>query len=244
MELKEHKHKMNHVVIVTSDAADASVKQFRIRPWIVQAVVIVLCILIGAFIGCVVFEEQIFNLANQKVEDSKQELADAEAEKEELLAQLEELNLQIQSEQEKNQILSDTVNQYATMVESLQGQVEKMQMPTLLPITGSASIEEVSEGEPMCIFTASQGTTVVATANGTVETLVDDAEYGHVLTVNHGNGYKTIYKNQGDALVKVGDSVNQGTSLFIIGEDNTSLGYQIMWEEELIDPMDLLEISG
>ena len=42
-----HKRKNSHVVIVTSDAADAGMRQFRIRPWILQAIILALCIVIG-----------------------------------------------------------------------------------------------------------------------------------------------------------------------------------------------------
>ena len=43
----KHKRKNNHVVIVTSDAADVGARQFRIRPWILQVIIIVLCVIIA-----------------------------------------------------------------------------------------------------------------------------------------------------------------------------------------------------
>ena len=102
----------------------------------------------------------------------------------------------------------------------------------------------MAEDVPICVFTASQGTTVVATASGTVTAVNDDAEYGHNVWVDHGNGYVTIYRNQGDPSVKQGDSVVQGTTLFLIGESNTRLGYQMMKDGSYINPMDMLAISG
>ena len=107
-----------------------------------------------------------------------------------------------------------------------------------------ASMEEVTEGEPMCIFHASVGTTVVAVASGTVMAVNDDETYGHSVWVDHGNGYITIYRNKGDATVAVGDSVVQGTTLFVIGEDNADLGYQMQKDGSYINPMDMLAISG
>ena len=56
MERKRHKRKNNHVVIVTSDAANAGVRQFRIRPWILQTIILILCVIIGALIGYFVYE--------------------------------------------------------------------------------------------------------------------------------------------------------------------------------------------
>ena len=96
----------------------------------------------------------------------------------------------------------------------------------------------------MCIFHASVGTTVVAAASGTVIAVNDDEIYGHSVWVDHGNGYITIYRNKGDTTVNVGDSVVQGTTLFVIGEDNADLGYQMQKGGSYINPMDMLAISG
>ena len=51
MKRHKHKRKLNHVLILTSDAADANVRQFHVRAWIVEVVVLVLCVLIGGVIG-------------------------------------------------------------------------------------------------------------------------------------------------------------------------------------------------
>ena len=126
----------------------------------------------------------------------------------------------------------------------LSATLEKQSLPTEFPLTGSASMEEVTDCEPMFIILASVGTTVVAVASGTVMAVNDDETYGHSVWVDHGNGYITIYRNKGDATVAVGDSVVQGTTLFVIGEDNADLGYQMQKDGSYINPMDMLAISG
>jgi len=88
------------------------------------------------------------------------------------------------------------------------------------------------------------GVTVVATASGTVSAVNDDGEYGHSVWVDHGNGYITIYRNQGEVIVKQGDTVAQGTTIYMIGEENTKLGYQMLKDGNYISPMDMLSISG
>lgn len=85
---------------------------------------------------------------------------------------------------------------------------------------------------------------VVATAGGTVINVNDDSEYGHNVWIDHGNGYVTIYRNKGTVTVKQGDKVVQGTTLFLIDEDSTQLGYQMMRDNVYISPMELLAISG
>lgn len=241
MESKKHKRKTNHVVIVTSDAVDANVKQFRIRPWILQTVVIVLCVILGAFIGYFVYEEKIWVDTWKTVNQKNTELTGQIDELEEAKQALEE---QVENQNEKILILSDTVNQKTQSENELAALLEKQSTPSEFPLSGSASMEEAAEGDPICIFTASSGTMVVATANGTVTAVNDDAEYGHSVWVDHGNGYVTVYRNQGDAMVKQGETVVQGTTLFLIGEDNTKLGYQMMKDGAYIDPEEMLAISG
>lgn len=251
MERKKHKHKRNHVVIVTSDAVDANVKQFRISPLLFQVLVIVACVIIGAVLGYFFNEEQIREITNRKVDEQKEIVARLEEEKavlEEEKAGLEEqivaLNIEIESLNNKIDILSETVNQKTEIENELTAKFEQQYMPTEYPLTGSASMEESTQGDPICVFTAATGVTVVATASGTVTAINEDAEYGNNVWVDHGNGYITIYRNQGNVNVKLGDSVSQGTTLFIIGKDNTRFGYQIMKDGTYIDPMEMLSISG
>ena len=141
-------------------------------------------------------------------------------------------------------VLSDTVNQKVQTENELTALIEQQSIPSEFPLTGSASMEENTEGDPICLFTVSEGTTVIATASGTVQAINDDETYGHNIWVDHGNGYMTVYRNQGDVNVKIGDDVVKGTTLYLIGSDNTVFGYQIMKDGEHIDPMDMLEING
>lgn len=244
MQRKKHKRKMNHVVIVTSDAADASVKQFRIRPWVLQVIIFVLCVIIGVLIGVLIYEGQIWEAINRSNTEKQETILQLEEEKSVLNDEKKELENQIAELKDKIQILSETVNEKVQNENELTAQLEKQSLPTEFPLNGSASMEEVTEGDPVCVFTASVGITVVATAKGTVTAVNDDGEYGHNVWIDHGNGYITIYRNQGEAMVKQGDSVAQGTTLFLIGEENNKLGYQMLKDGTYINPMDMLAISG
>lgn len=238
---KRHKRKNSHVVLVTSDAVDAKLRQFRIRPWILQTVIVVFCILCGTAIGYLFYET---DGRLQETTRSASEIQQLEAQNQELAARNAELETQLAAQSEKIQILSDTVNQKIQSETELSEQLERQTTPTEFPLTGSATMEEITEGDPMCVFTAASGTMAVATANGTVIAVNDDAEYGHNIWVDHGNGYITIYRNQGDAMVKQGETVKQGATLFLIGDENSKLGYQMMRDNEYIDPMEMLTING
>ena len=234
MKRHKHKRKLNHVLILTSDAADANVRQFRVRAWIVEVVVLVLCVLIGGVIGYFIYEGQLWENAGRR---SREQVVALEEENKTLAEQNSKLEAQVTEQAEEIQILSDTVSQKVQSESELSAALEKQSLPT-------ESMEEVTEGDPMCIFHASVGTTVVAAASGTVMAVNDDETYGHSVWVDHGNGYITIYRNKGDATVTTGDTVVQGTTLFVIGEDNADLGYQMQKDGSYINPMDMLAISG
>ncbi len=238
---KRHKRKNSHVVLVTSEAVDAKLKQFRIRPWILQTIIVFLCVLCGAVIGYVFYETDDRLQQDARADSEIQEL---EAQNQQLQARNEELEAQLAAQEEKIQILSDTVNQKVESETQLLGQLESQAMPTELPLTGRTTMEEVTEGDPMCIFTASSGAMAIATANGTVTAVNDDPEYGHNVWVDHGNGYVTIYRNQGDVKVNQGETVMQGATIFLIDDENNKLGYQMMKDNEYINPMEMLMING
>lgn len=237
---RRHKRKNSHVVIVTSDAVDARTRHFRIRFWVVETFVVLLCVVIGTAIGYIIF------LQDFRVGETGQV---QEVQPQEIIAALEEekaaLQTQVADLTNTVQILSDTVTHKTESESLLAQQLESQSIPTEFPLTaGSATFEDVPEGELMCIIMASDGAMVVAAASGTVSAVNDDGEYGHNVWVDHGNGYVTIYRNQGDVKVKQGETVRQGSTLFLINEENNRLCYQMMRDGAYIDPMEMLSING
>ncbi|MCI9436109.1 MAG: peptidoglycan DD-metalloendopeptidase family protein [Lachnospiraceae bacterium] len=245
-----HKRKNSHVVIVTSDAVDTRMKQFRIRPWILQVIIVILCIIIGTLIGYFSYEKDIWaaetkqmQAQDEVIEGLEQEKAGLENQVNTLNEEIEGLNNEITSLDEKIRILSETVSQKVEAESTLSGQLEKRFLPTRLPLSERASMDEVTE-DLTCIFTAASDSMVVATADGTVSVVSEDPEYGHNVWIDHGNGYTTIYRNQGSVKVKQGEAVTQGTTLFLITDDSSKLGYQMMKDGVYVNPMDMLDISG
>jgi murein DD-endopeptidase MepM/ murein hydrolase activator NlpD len=241
---KKHKRKRNHMILITSDATDGKTRLLRLNSHWFQVVICFICILVGTASGYLYYESRQW----QVNDDNQAVIEELQLQIQELTELSEQQNKNWESQQaayeNKILVLSETVNQKTEVEEELRQSIAKESTPTEFPLTGSASIQEGTEGEPICIFTAMKGTTVVATAKGTVTAVNDDAEYGHNIWVDHGNGYQTIYRNQGEPVVEAGDSVAQGTTLFLIGEDNTKLGYQMMKDGSYINPMELLTIYG
>lgn len=248
MDSQKQKQKKSHVVIVTSNAEDANVKRFQIRSWVVWLILIVVCVLLGAVLGYFMFEDQIWNNANGRIEEYKQTIKEMQMQINTNSAQTLEEKKQLEEEIEKiqkdNSILKDTVNLIREEKDLLKGQVERLYNPTMLPLTGGATIEENTEGDPLCLFYASEGELVVASAAGTVTEIIEEPEYGYKVSVDHGNGYVTIYRNKGVPKVKPGERLMQGVTIFVIGSENVKLGYQILKDGGYIHPMEIMEIEG
>lgn len=239
-----HKEKVSRVVIFTSDAANAAVKQLKIRRWVFDVLVILFCVFVGGVIGFFIYEGKLWSRVQEVTAQKDVAMDDLRQEN----ALLEEKNTLLKEEiaalTEKVEVLSDTVSQKVKEADGLQEQLDQLYLPTGFPLTGSATFEQKMDGDPICIFTGTENITVVATASGTVVSIEADETYGHKITVDHGNGYTTIYRNQGDTRVRVGDTVSRGTTLYMIVKDNVTLGYQMTKDGAYINPMDILEISG
>lgn len=246
-----HKRKNSHVVIVTSDSVDAGVRQYRIRPWMLQAIILVLSVVIGILAGCLIYEKDVWADKLRQTAANQDTISALEREKQALIQEiadlndkLSELNRNISDQNEEISALNATVIQKTKNEEALVKEIEKLSLPTGFPLTEGATMTESTEGDAMCVFSAKQGSMVVATAKGTVMVVNDDLQYGHNVWIDHGNGYVTIYRNKGDAKVKQGETVMQGATLFLIEDGNSELGYQMMLDGVYIDPMDMLSISG
>lgn len=244
MEHKKHKRKNSHVVILTSDAADASVRQFRIRTWLSRTLAIIVCIGLGALLGYFCFLGQIKKEQFEKETKRQEQLKAAEEERALLEQEKAELELKVSSLEETVQLLSETVKQKTENEEALTEQLDKQKIPSEFPLNCSATMEVDLETDPICVFTASDGAMVVATASGIVTAVNDDPEYEKNVWIDHGNGYVTVYRNSGEIKVKQGEIVTAGTTLFLIDDNSGKLGYQMLKDGVYINPMDMLAISG
>lgn len=167
----------------------------------------------------------------------KEEIEKLTAENADLVSLREELT-------DKVIILSDTINQKVEEEEAMEEARAQAHMPVGFPMSSSASLEEVAGEEPMVKLNGTVGNSIIASADGTVLSVTTDSSYLHCIKIDHGNGYNSIYRNDGDVMIKEGDEVVRGAILYVIGEDNKELGYQITYDERYIDPMDLINIDG
>jgi len=89
-------------------------------------------------------------------------------------------------------------------------------------------------------FSASEGTRVEATGNGTVAFAGYDKGYGQKVIVNHGFGYMTTYAHLSKALVRQGQKVRRGEVIALSGNTGISTGphlhYEVQKDGVRVDP--------
>lgn len=100
-------------------------------------------------------------------------------------------------------------------------------------------------------FFADEGTAVMAVYDGVVEKVENSLIHGVTVTIDHGNGLKTVYNSLADGdMVSQGQSVKQGD---IIGEVSVTnrqehssgahLHFEVFENGEKIDPIKYLELN-
>lgn len=237
MKRRKHKRKVNRILIFTSDAADYKTRQIKVHPILYSAIFVCVCLMIGSLLGVILYGSSFM----AKVQSSTEQLR-------ETIVTLTEENATLQSENEQLQskisILSETINQKVIAEQEQEAKLAEASLPTEFPITGSVTVEELKEPEPICVFSASEGCTVVAVAHGVVQAVEDDVEYGTKVVIDHGNGYESIYRNKGNTKVNVGDEIARGTTIYVISKDNVQVGYQLKLNDAYISPMDMIVING
>lgn len=237
MSKNRHKRKVSHILIYTTDAVDADTKQVRIHPWVLAGVTLIVCCVLGAVIGYAVYEGELWGRIREHDASQNAALIAAQDEKDALQEKIDEQDAKIE-------MLSITIQDQTQQIADLQAQIAEQSVPTDYPLTGSASMTVITDGDPMVEFTATEGSTVVAAGKGVVTAVEEDEVYGSRVVIDHGNGYVSIYRNKGESQVKAGDEVVSGTTLFMVSEDNRQLGYQIKENDVYIDPTTIIAIKG
>lgn len=90
-------------------------------------------------------------------------------------------------------------------------------------------------------FASDAGTDVLAVASGIVTWAGPREGYGNLVEVNHGNGFITRYAHAARTLVTVGDEVERGQALAMVGSTGRSTGphlhFEVLKDGRQIDPM-------
>lgn len=236
-ENRRSKRKINYMVMLFMDSKEGRIRQMGFGPVLIESVAVIgLTVVVVLAVICYRSDKRIAALMAE-TEQQQKDIEELTSEKADLISLREELT-------NKVTVLSDTINQKVEEEEALEQERAQAHMPVGFPLSSSASLEEAEGDDPMVKLNGSEGSSVIASADGTIISITTDSGYLHCIKIDHGNGYNSIYRNDGDVMVKEGDEVVRGAILYVIGEDNTELGYQIMYDEKYIDPMELINIDG
>jgi len=242
---KKKKRKKNYVLLVLCDSPADGVKRYSFSKARINFLYTMIAVLLLVAGGYVVFTT-VNNSKALRLENTMSVQ----------IKNLEEENAQLKKDNDtltdKVAILSETVNQKVTAEKEL----EEKTVPSGFPLSGTADLKEMSElveegdtevERPMIVFETSSEVTVISSGAGEILVVAEDAEYGHQIQIDHGNGFVSIYRCGTVPKVKEGDEVTKGTLLFELDDDvdnGMQLVYQVKENGEYIAPADVMEING
>ena len=238
--MKERKRrKSKFFLLLVTEKEDGVIRQHHIGSTAIELAGIVLFLVIVLVVCRLIYDSITLQNMHQEMISQIGQINTLTDENESLTVENATLNSKIT-------VLSETVSKKMATEDAISQEESENAMPKGFPLSGTATMEEATDSEehPMLEFTAADGVNIVSTGTGVVLSIDADEQYGNKIVIDHGNGYQSIYRNNGTPLVKTGETLGKGYILFTVGEDNTKLGYEIMQNEEYIDPMTLIEING
>ena len=258
MKLRTRKSKKSYTVMIISDSAKNKRKEFHINAGFAGTVMLGSFLLLVCAVCYVVYSVITLSDSMERFKAQAEQNISLQEEIERLEAEAGKLETEKEEMAEQIKVLNDTVNEHAEVEEAMAAQEEEEHIPKGFPLSGTAQLktEETAgddddaqgmrahEVRKEVIFAASEGINVIASGTGTVLSVDVDVDYGNVVSIDHGNGYISIYRNKGNAVVKAGNEVTRGAILYVVGEDNTEMGYSISKDDTYIDPMEMIEING
>ena len=101
---------------------------------------------------------------------------------------------------------------------------KKLTSPFGLRDTGIAGASTYHQGVDL---SANSGTPIVASRGGTVTTATYGNSAGYYVTINHGDGFSSIYMHMSNYIVSAGQTVSQGQTIGYVGKSGVASGYHL-----------------
>ncbi|MCQ2082220.1 MAG: M23 family metallopeptidase [Lachnospiraceae bacterium] len=228
-----------YAVMVVKEHEEGTITTHTIGTTLCEAILIAVFVLFAFFVCKLIYD----SITMKKL---RADLVEQMAMVNNLTDENETLSVENDTLTAKVTVLSDTVSKKTATEDALSQEEIENAIPKGFPLSSGTTTIDYSEmgGHPIAKLTASSGVNIISAGTGTVLSVEDDAEYGNRIIIDHGNGYKSIYRNKGEVLVKVGETLGKGYILFSVSGKNTDIGYQIMLNDEYVDPKDVIQIDG
>ena len=216
--------------------------------------------LVVCFIGMIAIVGMItFSQYQRKLEEQKQ-LAEAEMTEENNdmdvpvqisntdavqaeLEQIEKENTDIVREAAQDEILSFTVND--VLAWPMEGNVI---LGYSMDKTVYFSTLDQYKYHPAILIAGEVETSILAAADGKIESIQTSAQTGTTITMSLGNGYKAVYGQVKELTVQEGDIVSKGEKLGVLSEptkyysvEGPNLYFQVLKDETPVNPMEYME---
>ncbi len=253
---RKHRHKRHYTFMIISGDSDGSTKRLHLNHFKTQLLAYIAFVIALAIICYIIYSAITISNLRQIDQQQKAQINDLMTQASTLEASNDDLNTKVE-------LLTATLSQRLEDEQISAEEAENLAIPSGFPLTGTATmvlsmddpnetkVTEITEenkdtvtGNPVLVLESTSGNSVVAAGSGTVSTVTTDVKFGNMVTIDHGNGYISTYRNSGDPLVSEGATIDKGDIIFVIGDDNTSLGFQIEKDGVYMDPEDLIEING
>lgn len=103
-----------------------------------------------------------------------------------------------------------------------------------------------SEEHPYVSIDTNEEGDIIAAGDGTVAMVGSDETYPLIIEIEHGNGYRTRYMFLQDAQAQQteGAQVQIGAVLAAVDVHNVQVDYQVIYEDQPIDPLIVFEAKG
>jgi len=164
------------------------------------------------------------------------------------LAQLDDLSVEIEDRSDKlaaiesmlmNTALQDRIQPAGRPVDS--GWVSSLFGWRTDPLNGKREFHEGLD------YAGKPGTKIKAVAAGIVTWSARRSGYGNLVEINHGNGHVTRYAHNKKNLVAVGDKIEKGQPIAIMGSTGRSTGthvhFEVIHDGKHVDPVKYISLN-
>ena len=97
-------------------------------------------------------------------------------------------------------------------------------------------------------FAGKAGSKISSVSAGVVTWASSRYGYGNLVEINHGHGYSTRYGHNAEILVEVGDTVEKGQAISLMGSTGRSTGphvhFEVLLNDRQVDPIRFVQSQG
>ena len=250
MKQQKHKRKETFSLIFASNIGNDT-KQFYLSVVTLRLIIVLMALI------CITFAWTIFRSGThyQNETELRKKLASSEQTVKQLTKERDTLSAQNVALEEENELFRQAESLRAELAQEVESQPESSEeetardtsVPSQLPCTAGGILkEQYTEEHPFISFSAQPEDRIIAAGDGMIASVGADDTYPVIIEVDHGNGYRSRYMCQQEAAVSVetGQQVQVRDTLVTVNGGETQLDYQVIFEEQAIDPLQILEAKG